>query len=194
MLASVTEFLGVGGTIFAALAALFLLTRIPWWVAKVSVPSDAAVQAVRRGAAGWRKTGAGWICNVPRFSVHSFFAALLWPVAVTLNVLLLAQIFETGTPGEGVEIAGLGSYAAFSLLGGLIYTVAQTVFGVVAISAGKEKRGLASLFMMLLLVSIAGEMSLAGYRALVVEPGLAQLGRNAVDLTFSRGVVPTLFT
>jgi len=85
MFNSLLEALGWPGLVLAALVALYLITRVPWWGARVCVPNAEAVEAVQREAPGWRRYGWSWIISFPPLDVISFFAALLWPVMVALK-------------------------------------------------------------------------------------------------------------
>ena len=194
MFNSLLEALGWPGLVLAALVALYLITRVPWWGARVCVPNAEAVEAVQREAPGWRRYGWSWIISFPPLDVISFFAALLWPVMVALNLLLLAQVLERFFPGGSrVDVGPFGSYTYLSLVVGSLYSISQTMFGIAAERAGKERKGLASLFMILLLLTIIGEMSLAGYRAREIEKGALEVGATLADQTFSQGVILTMF-
>jgi hypothetical protein len=194
MFNSLLEALGWPGLVLAALVALYLITRVPWWGARVCVPNAEAVEAVQREAPGWRRYGWSWIISFPPLDVISFFAALLWPVMVALNLLLLAQVLERFFPGGSrIDVGPFGSYTYLSLVVGSLYSISQTMFGIAAERAGKERKGLASLFMILLLLTIIGEMSLAGYRAREIEKGALEVGATLADQTFSQGVILTMF-
>ncbi len=194
MFESILDTFGVMGTILTGLIALFFITRIPWWTAKACVPGRESVEAVQRSFPVWRKKGSDWIANFPELSVNGFFCTVLWPVTVALNLLLLAQVLEMFFPGGArVDIPKLGSYTVLSLLAGSLYSIAQTMFGVVAGEVGKGRKALASLFVLLLILTIAVEMGLAGYRAREIEKGMESVGPTMVDQTFSQGIILTMF-
>jgi hypothetical protein len=131
---------------------------------------------------------------LPDITVNGFFSAILWPVTVGLNLLLLAQVLEMVFPGGSrVIVPRMGSYTYLSLLAGALYSISQTLFGVAAGEAGKEKKTLASIFILLLLGTIVGEMGLAFYRATEIAKGLDVLSPTVMDQTFSKGVVLTVF-
>jgi hypothetical protein len=192
---SLVDSFGVFGLIIAAFAALFLITRLAWMRPfRIALPNTEAVEAVRTNSPFWRSKAAGWIGKLPDISVNGFFCAILWPVTVGLNLLLLAQVLEMVFPGgERVVIPKMGSYTYLSLLAGALYSISQTLFGVAAGEAGKAKKALASLFILLLLGTIAGEMGLAAYRATEIAKGLDSLAPTVMDQTFSKGVVLTVF-
>jgi predicted nucleic acid-binding Zn-ribbon protein len=186
--------LPVWGWIVAALVALFLVTRLAWWLFHAALLGNETAETVRTNSPFWRAKAAGWMGTLPNISVNGFFCAILWPVTVGLNLLLLAQVLEMVFPGGGrVEIPNMGSYTYLSLLAGALYSISQTLFGVGAEQAGKARKALASLFILLLLATIVGEMGLAYYRATELLKGVDALAPTVVDQTFSKGVVLTVF-
>jgi hypothetical protein len=111
---------------------------------------------------------------------------------IVLNLLLLAQVLEVFLPGgERVSVYRFGSYTWLSLMAGALYSISQTVFGVVA---GEVKRkSLVALFLILTAMTILIEMGLAGYRAVQIEGGDPLSPTAADQLLLSKGVVLTMF-
>src|ERR1035438_4218964 len=149
MFDTLMETVGGLGIALILLLGLFLMTRIPWWTAKVCVGGADMVEEVQAKAPLWRAQSIRWILAVPeRLSVWGFFAFLLWPVMIVLNLVLLAQVLEMVVPGgERTPIPMLGSYTVLSLIAGGLFSLSQTVFGV---AAGEvKKKSLVVLFLLM---------------------------------------------
>jgi hypothetical protein len=135
----------------------------------------------------WHSIAFRLISQVPgELSISGFFCALVWPVFVILNVLLLAQVVGTqvGEGGGVVDIHPFGAYGAIPLVTAILYAVAQTVFGIMYGEADKKdkKRYLA---LILLVMAVLLEGGLAVYRAWLIRGGDATAGANLVDSTLA---------
>ena len=169
--------------LLGALVLVYLVTRVPWWIGHKYVPSFTLCQKVHRGVPLWRRKAARLMGSVPpELTETGFLAAVVWLPFVLLNLLLLAQVlglyFGGGDP---VRLGWFGEYSPFALLMGLLYSLAQSIFGLVAGSARERQmatddaqeraraRSLAKLFLILLLCTIGVEAFLAYKRASVLE-------------------------
>ena len=172
---------------------LFLVTRLPWWLGKVCVPSPVFSERVRADAPVWRAKAASWITGFPSVvDAKSFLATAFWPAIFGLNLVLLAQSLEMFMPGAGrVEVPYLGSYTWLSLLAAVLYSVSQTVFAVFAGESGKKS--ISAIFLLMVFVSIGVEMSLAGYRSWLIITSQVEVDQTAADAILSKGVAITMF-
>jgi hypothetical protein len=135
----------------------------------------------------WHNIAFRLISQVPsELSIAGFFCAMVWPVFVLLNVLLLAQVVGTqvGEGGGVIDIHPFGTYGAIPLVTAVLYAVAQSVFGIMFGEAEKKdkKRYLA---LLLLLLAILLEGGLAVYRAWLIRGGDATAGANLIDSTLA---------
>jgi len=178
----------------AGLVLLYITTRFVWWVGKLLkveeglfFPGFEFCQWVHKNAPKWRRRSADWITTIPqRISVIGFLSSLLWPVVVLLNLLLLAQVLEMYFPSETrVTIPYFGSYAVFPLLMGALFSIAQSMFGVVAGETGKKS--VATLFILILILTIGIEMRLAYERAVYLEGGQGGADTTMTDRVISQG-------
>ena len=178
---------------------LFLFTRLWYGLGRVSTgtpwcfPGAVICEAIDAAMPKWRDAAVRWISQVPeRLSIWGFFCFVLWPATVGLNLLLLAQVLEIFFPGgTRIDAWGFGSYTKVSLVVGGLYSICQTVFGVIA--EATKRRAVAALFILLLLLTIGGEMFLAGYRAKLVIGGEEQVAPTMADQVLSRGILLTMF-
>jgi hypothetical protein len=175
------------------LAGLYFLTRIPWWTRKACVPGPEAVEYVQAHAPEWGKRAAGWIADFPSVvNAFGFFATPLWLLIIALNLVLLAQSLEVFMPSaQRLEIPFFGSYTWLSLLAGLLFSLSQTVFGVIA--GENKRRSIVVLCLMMVGVSICVEMGLAGYRSYMIITHVVDVDANTADSLLSKGVALTMF-
>jgi hypothetical protein len=131
----------------------------------------------------WHSIAWNLISRVPEgLSISGFFCALIWPVFVLLNVLLLAQVMGVivGEGGGVVDIHPFGSYGAIPLVSAVLYAVAQSVFGIMFGEAEKKDKK-RYLVLTLLVLAILLEGGLAVYRAWLIRGGDATAGPNLID-------------
>ena len=65
-------------------------------------------------------------------SARGFIAGLFWPAVVLLNLLLLAQVMELFFPGgDRIVLGTFGTYSAFALVAGALFSSSQSLFGLV---------------------------------------------------------------
>lgn len=120
----------------------------------------------------------------PELSISGFFSAIVWPVFVLLNVLLLAQVVGTmvGVGGGVIDINPFGTYSAIPLVTAVLYAVAQSVFGIMyGETDRKDKKRYVALALLLLAILLEG--GLAVYRAWLIAQGNPDVhpGDNMID-------------
>ena len=199
------------GVVWWALAAfvlLVLVSHVAWWSRKDYFPNRALgedahdrfhLSTIEKESLGGNKTAEKlaeerfWhsiafhlMSQVGDLSVEGFFCALVWPVFVLLNVLLLAQVVGTMVGGGGgvVDISPFGTYSAIPLVTAVLYALAQSVFGVMYGETDKKdkKRYVA---LMLVVLAILLEGGLAVYRAWLIRGGDVTAGANLIDSTLA---------
>jgi len=185
--------LGPGEWILIVLVGLYFVTRVPWWVGRVCVPSPETVESVRERAPGWATHGLGRIADFPdAVNAFGFFATPLWILILALNLVLLAQSLEVFMPSaDRFEIPFFGSYTWLSLLAGLLFSLSQTVFGVIA--GENKRRSIVILSLLLVFISIGVEMGLAGYRSYMIITHVVDVDATTADSLLSKGVALTMF-
>ena len=185
--------LGPGEWIALLLVGLYFVTRIPWWTRRVCVPSPEAVEYVQAHAPEWGKRAAGWIAAFPSvINAYGLLATPLWLLIMGLNLVLLAQSLEVFMPSaERLEIPFFGSYTWLSLLAGLLFSLSQSVFGVIA--GENKRRSIVVLCLSLVVVSICVEMGLAGYRSYMIITHVVDVDATTADSLLSKGVALTMF-
>lgn len=175
------------------LVGLYFLTRIPWWAGKACLPSPEAVEWVQEHAPETGKKAVGWITGFPSvINAYGLLATPLWLLIISLNLVLLAQSLEVFMPGaQRVEIPFFGSYTWLSLLAGLLFSLSQSVFGVIA--GENKRRSIVVLCLSMVALSIGVEMGLAGYRSYMIMTHLVDVDTNTADSLLSKGVALTMF-
>jgi len=175
------------------LVGLYFFTRIPWWVGKACLPNPEAVEWVQEHAPEMGKKAAGWITGFPSvINAYGLLATPLWLLIISLNLVLLAQSLEVFMPGaQRVEIPFFGSYTWLSLLAGLLFSLSQSVFGVIA--GENKRRSIVVLCLSMVALSIGVEMGLAGYRSYMIMTHLVDMDTNTADSLLSKGVALTMF-
>jgi len=175
------------------LVGLYFFTRIPWWVGKACLPNPEAVEWVQEHAPEMGKKAAGWITGFPSvINAYGLLATPLWLLIISLNLVLLAQSLEVFMPGaQRVEIPFFGSYTWLSLLAGLLFSLSQSVFGVIA--GENKRRSIVVLCLSMVALSIGVEMGLAGYRSYMIMTHLVDVDTNTADSLLSKGVALTMF-
>jgi len=133
----------------------------------------------------WHDIAIHMLAQVPsELSVSGFFSAIVWPVFVLLNVLLLAQVVGTmvGMGGGVIDINPFGTYSAIPLVTAVLYAVAQSVFGIMYGEMDKKDKK-RYLVLALLLLAILLEGGLAVYRAWLIAQGNPDVhpGDNMID-------------
>jgi hypothetical protein len=122
--------------LLALMAVVIVAVHAAWWGFGTCLPS---VEFVRK-AQHWLKTRWDALtelrpaASVPPadLTVAGFLAALAWPVFILANLLILAQVLEDFFPsGRRVPFGAFGTYGSFALLVGVLFSVSQTVFGLV---------------------------------------------------------------
>ena len=166
MIESLFDALGTSGVVLSVFVALYLITRLPWWTMKACVGGADLVESVREKSPHWRSTAAGWITKPPEdLRIWGFFAFLLWPVMILLNLVLLAQASDGGprrrTRGD---TDAWFLYPPVADLSGGLFSLSQTVFGVMAGEVKKKSRSSPS-SLILCVLTIVVEMGLAGSAA-----------------------------
>jgi len=139
------------------------------------------------------KKAAGWITGFPSvINAYGLLATPLWLLIISLNLVLLAQSLEVFMPGaQRVEIPFFGSYTWLSLLAGLLFSLSQSVFGVIA--GENKRRSIVVLCLSMVALSIGVEMGLAGYRSYMIMTHLVDVDTNTADSLLSKGVALTMF-
>jgi hypothetical protein len=157
------------------------------------VPSYAFVEYIQARGPEWGRRGAGWITAFPSVvNAFGFLATPLWLLIIALNLVLLAQSLEVFMPGgDRVEIPFFGSYTWLSLLAGLLFSLSQSVFGVIA--GENKRRSIVVLCLLLVVLSIGVEMGLAGYRSWLIMTHALDVDATTTDSLLSKGVALTMF-
>jgi hypothetical protein len=129
----------------------------------------------------WHVIGIGLISHVPEeLSITGFFATIVWPFIVLMNILLLAQVIGTlvGEGGGQWEVYPFGTYGAIPLLTAVLYAFSQSACGIIYGESKDKKR---YLFLAFLIIAILAEGALAVYRAWLIRGGDATAGANVID-------------
>lgn len=149
--------------------AVLVIVHIAWWGFGKALPSVSFCQAVQRLQGQWLAKAVRYF-SAPDLSSAGFVAAVFWPAIVLFNLLLLAQVMELFFPGGGrVQVGIFGSYTAFALVAGALFSASQTMFGLVW---GESKsRSIKVTFFSLLVATIFTESGLAYYRATLLLEG-----------------------
>lgn len=181
------------GLCLLVLGGLYFLTRLPWWLNKACVPSPEFVEWIQARTKTWGEAAAGWITGFPpTVNAWGFLATPLWLLIISLNLVLLAQSLEVFMPSaQRLEIPFFGSYTWLSLLAGLLFSLSQSTFGVIA--GEHKRRSIVVLCMCLVALSIAVEMGLAGYRSYMIITHVVDVDTNTADSLLSKGVALTMF-
>ena len=170
--------LGLLGLVVVPLI-LLVAVHVAWWGFRVYLPSATFCQAVHRFQRQWLAKALACF-TVPDISASGFVAAVFWPAIVLMNLLLLAQVMELFFPGGGrIDLGVFGSYSAFALVAGALFSASQTLFGLVY---GESKsRSLKVLFFFLLIGTIFTEAGLAWYRTKLIVEGAEPVAGTMVD-------------
>ena len=158
---------------------VLLVVHMAWWGFGVALPGAAFCLAAQRLQDRWLARAAA---NVVPMGITpaGFVATLFWPAIVSLNLLLLAQVLELFFPGGGrVRLGPFGSYTAFALVAGALFSASQTLFGLVW--GESVSRGIRTLFFLLLTGTVVTEAGLTYFRADLLVDTQADPAASVVD-------------
>jgi hypothetical protein len=174
------------GLILSVLILVFLITQAIWWIGRIFgkfwyFPSHSICMSVHKNIKKWFKKTTEVLTLLVTPNVNGFICAVLLLGIISLNVTLLAQIWELFLPpGERLTFPLIGTYATFPLIAGLLYALVQVAFSTVW--KRKERSGERTLgITMLLILSITVEAGLNFYRAWLLTSGGQQISPTLWD-------------
>src|SRR4030042_4548007 len=120
------------GILISILILLFVITRISWWIFRKYFPGPIFCGKIHRYLQGWFERERKILSYFETPSVFGFLGAFLLVGIISLNVTLLAQIFELFVPpGQRIRIPYIGPYGTFPLIVGLLFALVQVALGTI---------------------------------------------------------------
>lgn len=172
--------------VLSILILLFFITQGSWWIGRIFgkylfFPSHGICMAVHRNINRWFEKTTKVISSLETPNVNGFISTVLLVGIISLNVTLLAQIWELFLPpGKRIAFPLIGTYATFPLIVGLLYALVQVALS--SVRKVKKTGGEKTLGITLLLVaSIIVEAGLNFYRAWLLTSGGQQISPTLWD-------------
>ncbi|MCJ7634814.1 hypothetical protein MUP77_20795 [Candidatus Bathyarchaeota archaeon] len=175
------------GILISILILLFVITRISWWIFRKYFPGPIFCGKIHRYLPGWFERERKVLSYFETPSVFGFLGAFLLVGIISLNVTLLAQIFELFVPpGQRIRIPYIGPYGTFPLIVGLLFALVQVALG--TIRKMNKIRGEHTLpITLVIVVTIAIEGGLNFYRAWLLTSGQQPISPTLWDQVITFG-------
>ena len=144
-------------------------------------------RAVNRKLPAWWDRASEMLGKKPEgLSVLGLLFTILWPCLISLNILLLAQLFELIIPFGGVRInlVYFGSYNLSCIVVAILFALAQTSFGIIYEASGSKGK---KIWFIVIALTILFEMALSAYRSWLLTSGMEIVTPTPWDMIMLKG-------
>ena len=179
--------IGFVNMVFLILILLFIVTQGSWWIGRCYFPGHRICMSVHKNLPRWFEKEKRFLSLFETPSVFGFLCTFLLMGIISLNITLLAQIFELFVPsGQRHTFPFIGTYATFPLIVGLLYALVQVTLS--TIRKMKKLRGEPTRSITgAIIITIIVEAGLNFYRAWLLTSGQQPVSPTLWDQVITFG-------